>query len=286
MPAPNTLEQFFAPVSFGQAQPKPAGTRLARPEQTTAAPIESVPLPSEDPDAWDLLPINGRSYPPQDDQGRSTGIATVKFSPKAKLDKQAGAGAPKAKVKKTGAENTKIAIGFKFNEAALPAMMALANDLQPGSGPHTIGGPKAKAAKVDRFQVESWDDAPGPMGDGWIGFSLQCVEVKASAQNGAGGGPAATLAELEAAIAALQADMDAKVAAGLSDFNPAVAAVVSAELDTLRARKAALEARRDALQRSSGGSSVTTPQVAANQASGTLASVTEKKTAAQGAAKP
>ncbi len=283
MATPGTLQRFPAPVNVGRQAPTAKGTRLDTPAQGKSLP--SAPLPSEDPDAWDLIPINGKPYPPFDADGRSTGLATVKFAPKVKLDAPGGAGTPKPKVKKTGGELTKFPITFKFNDGGMLGMLALAEELQPGSGPHTIGGPKAKAAKISSFMVEGWDDAPGPTNDGWNTWGIQCIEVRASAQTGkGGGGSGAQLAELDAEIANVLSQLDA------IDDIPAdqQTALTRASRQSLKDRSLALIAKRNELKKKQGDPLVQTPQVNSvpGQQSGRLADITGKKEAAKTAAKP
>jgi hypothetical protein len=142
----------------------------------------TIPGPHEDPDLWDTVWIDKIPLPPV-----GMGVGTLKLTASAKTDSKGGAGKAKPRQSKTGGEQTKATCTIKFIEEAWPAMLAACRTLQPGSGPHKVGHPKADMANLRECTIKSWKDAPTPDVHGEFTWEFDVEEVAPEAQKGDGG---------------------------------------------------------------------------------------------------
>lgn len=183
------LDQFFAPTSFSAASSGApgnahAGVDAQRLDFSILAPFDEDDGTGATPgaDAWDTVWLGEIPLPPI-----GTGKADIKIPVKIKVDKAAKTGAAKPKVKNTGGEAIEGTITVRFVQEALPAMVAAAVSLYPGSGPFPVRHPKATMAKLDHVEITGWADAPDPDEHGIFTWTLNYLQVALDAQNGAGG---------------------------------------------------------------------------------------------------
>ena len=184
------LDKFFAPIgspsaSSGAPGAAHAGVDVARLDYSILPPF-SDDGSTDGADAWDTVWLAEIPLPPV-----GTGQAVLKVPVKIKVDKATKTGAAKPKVKRTGGEAIEGTIKVRFVQEALPAMVAAAVTLYPGSGPFPIKHPKATMARLTHVQIVGWADAPEPDEHGIFEWTLNYLEVSIAAQNGTGAGGAA-----------------------------------------------------------------------------------------------
>jgi hypothetical protein len=185
---PIGLEEFFAPA--GPSQPGGVGGPPAT-AANSAAPLtdvdparldNTIPTRREDPDLWDTAYLSEIPLPPV-----GTGQAVVKFKPRAKVDKKAGAGKKAPRVTVAGAEPTDGTIEITAGPAAWPAIVAASKSLVPGSGPFPLRHPKATLANAQSVMVEGWEDAPDLDEYDIVHWTINVTKYEQAAQTGAGG---------------------------------------------------------------------------------------------------
>lgn len=124
-----------------------------------------IPAPSDNPEVWDTVTLGPGDLPPNPREG----TATLKVQPKAKLDTKRKGGAQKPTTTNTGRELAEVTITVRFTEALWPDMEAAIERLQPGSGPHKIGHPKCRLAKINAVSIESYE------GPDWDEFQVGTI---------------------------------------------------------------------------------------------------------------
>jgi len=118
-----------------------------------------IPAPTDHPEVCDTVTLGPGELPPNPREGS----ATLKVQPKAKLDMKRKGGASKPTTTNVARELADVTITVRFTEALWPEMEAAIERLQPGTGPHKIGHPKCRLAKINAVSIESyegpdWDD--------------------------------------------------------------------------------------------------------------------------------
>ncbi len=185
---PASFNAFFGPRAGATVG---AGSSGAVADAHAGIPVErldhSIPLPHDAPDDWDTVYVSEIPLPPV-----GTGFAKLVCAPKVKVDKKAATGAPKPKVTTTGGEAIEGTITVHFVQEALPAMVAAAETLYPGSGPFSIRHPKAKMSHLSTIEIVAWGDAPDPDQFGEFTWVLHYLQVSLAAQNNAGGSAVST----------------------------------------------------------------------------------------------
>lgn len=216
------LDRFFAPISKGSAgSGAPGGAHAGvddrRLDYSILPPFDDDDGTDATPgaDAWDTVFVAEIPLPPL-----GTGSASIVVPPKIKVDKKKSVGAVKPKTTTTGGEAIEGTITVRFCQEALPAMVAAAKTLYPGSGPFPVRHPKATMGKLENIQVTAWTDAPTP--DAWGEFTwvIHYREISASAQMGKGGSAVKTPKDVKTFIQPGDTDGDGHLLNERGDIIP------------------------------------------------------------------